>query len=89
MACQLIKENLDKIPGDSRALIGFLTFNKSVNFYNLRVSMSYLYVIFIDITMYVINLASIINLFLVKQLLVFWRSDFITSKEEVSCSVLH
>ena len=27
------------MPGDSRALIGFLTFNKSVNFYNLRVSM--------------------------------------------------
>ena len=38
MACELIKDNLDKIPGDSRALIGFLTFNKSVNFYNLRVS---------------------------------------------------
>ncbi|CAB4001484.1 transport Sec24B, partial [Paramuricea clavata] len=36
MACELIKDNLDKMPGDSRALIGFLTFNKSVNFYNLR-----------------------------------------------------
>ncbi len=38
MACEIIKDNLDKMPGDARALIGFLTFNKSVNFYNLRVS---------------------------------------------------
>ena len=36
MACQIIKDNLDKMPGDSRTLIGFLTFSKSVNFYNLR-----------------------------------------------------
>ena len=41
MACQIIKEHLDKIPSDSRALIGFLTFNKSVNFFNLRVSAFY------------------------------------------------
>jgi protein transport protein SEC24 len=45
MACELIKDNLDKIPGDSRALIGFLTFNKSVNFYNLRVSTVYLFLL--------------------------------------------
>lgn len=41
MACGIIKDNLDKMPGDSRALIGFLTFSKSVNFYNLRVSVLY------------------------------------------------
>ena len=50
MACEIIKNNLDKMPGDSRALIGFLTFNKSVNFYNLRVSM---FIPYYDILLYV------------------------------------
>ena len=35
--CQLIKENLDKMPGDSRTMIGFITFNSTVHFYNLKV----------------------------------------------------
>ena len=38
--CETIIENLDKIPGDSRAQIGFITYNSSVHFYNLSDSSS-------------------------------------------------
>ncbi|KAK3696689.1 hypothetical protein QZH41_013042 [Actinostola sp. cb2023] len=34
--CKLLKENLDKLPGDSRTLIGFITFDSKINFYSLR-----------------------------------------------------
>eukprot|EP00112_Aurelia_sp_Birch-Aquarium-sp1_P005276 Seg1598.10 transcript_id=Seg1598.10/GoldUCD/mRNA.D3Y31 product="Protein transport protein Sec24B" protein_id=Seg1598.10/GoldUCD/D3Y31 len=34
--CRILKENIDNLPGDSRTLIGFLTFNSSINFYSLK-----------------------------------------------------
>lgn len=33
--CETIIESVDKIPGDSRAQIGFITYSNSVHFYNL------------------------------------------------------
>ena len=36
-ACRLLKENIDNMPGDSRTLIGFITFSSSIHFYSLKV----------------------------------------------------
>ena len=33
--CDVLLDELDKIPGDSRTQIGFITFDSSVHFYNL------------------------------------------------------
>ncbi|XP_057707043.1 protein transport protein Sec24B [Corythoichthys intestinalis] len=38
--CQLLLENLDKLPGDSRTKVGFLTFDSNVHFYNLQEGLS-------------------------------------------------
>ncbi len=38
--CETMLENLDKIPGDSRTQIGFITYNSSLHFYNLCDSLS-------------------------------------------------
>ena len=38
--CETMLENLDKIPGDSRTQIGFITYNSSLHFYNLSDSLS-------------------------------------------------
>jgi len=38
--CETLLENLDKIPGDSRTQIGFITYNSSLHFYNLSDSLS-------------------------------------------------
>ena len=38
LVCKLLKENLDKMPGDLRTLIGFITFDSTVHFYSLKVS---------------------------------------------------
>eukprot|EP00794_Sanderia_malayensis_P007166 gene7166-7972_t len=35
-ACRIMKENINNLPGDSRQMIGFITFNGSIHFYNLR-----------------------------------------------------
>ncbi|EHA99330.1 Protein transport protein Sec24B, partial [Heterocephalus glaber] len=34
--CQSLLENLDKLPGDSRTRIGFMTFDSTIHFYNLQ-----------------------------------------------------
>ncbi|XP_076844603.1 protein transport protein Sec24B isoform X2 [Brachyhypopomus gauderio] len=34
--CQSLLENLEKLPGDSRTRIGFLTFDSTIHFYNLQ-----------------------------------------------------
>ena len=38
--CETLLENLDKIPGDSRTQIGFITYNSALHFYNLSDSLS-------------------------------------------------
>ncbi|XP_051942835.1 protein transport protein Sec24B [Hippocampus zosterae] len=38
--CESLLENLDKLPGDSRTKVGFLTFDSSVHFYNLQGGLS-------------------------------------------------
>ena len=38
--CETLIENLDKIPGDSRAQIGFITYSNSIHFYNLSDQLS-------------------------------------------------
>ncbi len=38
--CETLAENLDKIPGDARAQIGFLTFSSSIHFYTLSDALS-------------------------------------------------
>lgn len=38
--CETLAENLDKIPGDTRAQIGFITYSSSVHFYQLSDSLS-------------------------------------------------
>jgi len=34
-ACEILVENLEKMPGDARTMIGFLTYNSTIHFYNL------------------------------------------------------
>lgn len=36
LLCKLLKENLEKMPGDSRTQIGFITFDSTVHFYSLK-----------------------------------------------------
>ncbi|KAM5255379.1 protein transport protein Sec24B isoform 2-T2 [Ctenodactylus gundi] len=38
--CQALLENLDKLPGDSRTRIGFMTFDSTIHFYNLQEGLS-------------------------------------------------
>ena len=38
--CETLLENLDKVPGDSRTQIGFITYNSCLHFYNLSDSLS-------------------------------------------------
>ena len=38
--CEVLSEEIDKIPGDSRTMIGFITYNSSVHFYNLSEDLS-------------------------------------------------
>lgn len=38
--CQTLLENLDRLPGDTRTRIGFLTFDSTVHFYNLQDGLS-------------------------------------------------
>ncbi|XP_066931581.1 protein transport protein Sec24A-like isoform X1 [Clytia hemisphaerica] len=38
--CKIIANNLDNLPGDSRTMIGFVTFNSSVQFYSLKANQS-------------------------------------------------
>ncbi|KAJ8377863.1 hypothetical protein AAFF_G00250950 [Aldrovandia affinis] len=38
--CQSLLENLDKLPGDTRALVGFVTFDSTIHFYNLQEGLS-------------------------------------------------
>ncbi|XP_029452417.1 LOW QUALITY PROTEIN: protein transport protein Sec24B [Rhinatrema bivittatum] len=40
IVCQSLLENLDKIPGDSRTKLGFITFDSTVHFYNLQEGLS-------------------------------------------------
>ncbi|XP_066488496.1 protein transport protein Sec24B isoform X2 [Tiliqua scincoides] len=40
IVCQALLENLDKLPGDSRTRIGFITFDSTVQFYNLQEGLS-------------------------------------------------
>ncbi|XP_075785825.1 protein transport protein Sec24B isoform X2 [Pelodiscus sinensis] len=40
IVCQSLLENLDKLPGDSRTRIGFVTFDSTVQFYNLQEGLS-------------------------------------------------
>ncbi|XP_040412189.1 protein transport protein Sec24B isoform X3 [Cygnus olor] len=40
MLCNSLLENLDKLPGDSRTRIGFITFDSTVHFYNLQEGLS-------------------------------------------------
>ena len=42
LVCKLLKENLDKMPGDLRTQIGFITFDSTVHFYSLKVGDVYL-----------------------------------------------
>ncbi|XP_024116154.1 protein transport protein Sec24B isoform X2 [Oryzias melastigma] len=38
--CDSLLENLDKMPGDSRTRVGFLTFDSTIHFYNLQEGLS-------------------------------------------------
>ncbi|XP_044060302.1 protein transport protein Sec24B isoform X5 [Siniperca chuatsi] len=38
--CELLLENLDKLPGDTRTRVGFLTFDNTIHFYNLQQGLS-------------------------------------------------
>ncbi|XP_078263390.1 protein transport protein Sec24B-like isoform X2 [Rhinoraja longicauda] len=40
ICCQSLLENLDKLPGDSRTRIGFITFDSTVHFLNLQEGLS-------------------------------------------------
>jgi protein transport protein SEC24 len=38
--CSAVKASLDRLPGDSRTRIGFLTFDSTLHFYNLKASLA-------------------------------------------------
>ncbi|KAM8848153.1 protein transport protein Sec24B [Synchiropus picturatus] len=38
--CESLMENLDRLPGDSRMKVGFLTFDSTIHFYNLQEGLS-------------------------------------------------
>ncbi|XP_035860553.1 protein transport protein Sec24B isoform X2 [Sander lucioperca] len=38
--CESLMDNLDKLPGDTRTRVGFLTFDNTVHFYNLQEGLS-------------------------------------------------
>ena len=38
MFCKCLLENLDRLPGDARTMVGILTYDSSLHFYNLNVS---------------------------------------------------
>ncbi|KAM3612668.1 uncharacterized protein V6R79_012482 [Siganus canaliculatus] len=38
--CESLLENLDKLPGDARTRVGFLTFDNTIHFYNLQEGLS-------------------------------------------------
>ncbi|XP_077999051.1 protein transport protein Sec24A-like [Glandiceps talaboti] len=40
VACQVLMEELDKLPGDARTMIGFVTFDSTLHFYNLQEGLS-------------------------------------------------
>lgn len=35
--CSVLLDNLSKLPGDARTMVGFLTYNNTLHFYNLKV----------------------------------------------------
>ena len=37
MTCRLLLDHLHKLPGDGRTMVGFLTVDSSLHFYNLKV----------------------------------------------------
>uniref|UniRef100_A0A6Q2YVS7 SEC24 homolog B, COPII coat complex component n=1 Tax=Esox lucius TaxID=8010 RepID=A0A6Q2YVS7_ESOLU len=40
VCCQTLLENLDRMPGDTRTRVGFVTFDSTIHFYNLHESLS-------------------------------------------------
>ena len=40
IACQNLMDCLDKMPGDARTLIGFITFDSTLHFYSLQEGMT-------------------------------------------------
>ena len=36
--CKCLLENLDRLPGDARTMVGILTYDSALHFYNLNVS---------------------------------------------------
>ena len=36
--CKCLLENLERLPGDARTMVGILTYDSSLHFYNLNVS---------------------------------------------------
>lgn len=35
--CSVLLDNLSKLPGDARTMVGFLTYDNMLHFYNLKV----------------------------------------------------
>jgi protein transport protein SEC24 len=46
--CATVKECLDKLPGDSRTQVGFMTFAATLHFYNLSPKLTVPQVLFSD-----------------------------------------
>ena len=36
--CSVLLDNLSKLPGDARTMVGFLTYDNTLHFYNLKVN---------------------------------------------------
>ena len=39
--CSVLLDNLSKLPGDARTMVGFLTYDNTLHFYNLKVNVLY------------------------------------------------
>ena len=42
--CSVLLENLPKLPGDARTMVGFLTYDSTLHFYKLKVRTLLVYV---------------------------------------------
>ena len=42
--CRTLLDNLSRLPGDGRTMVGFLTYDHALHFYNLKVQEIYLHI---------------------------------------------
>ena len=89
--CKCLLESLDRLPGDARTMVGVLTYDSSLHFYNLNVSGSLyvdlvytcvIYKLALVIMMFSLSLSSPISLSLKCWLSQMWMVSLINMKHD-------